>query len=109
MHLNDISADLLPGSAIHLLPILPLALLVADVPSSNLALWGLLITTAAGLIRGFLDARRQAEQHAYDIRLRELQAADVKSDLIRHRAETAAQIAENTELTRAALAQLATK
>ena len=72
-----------------LLALLPLALLFVDEgPTSQYALWGLLVTTAAGLVSQYLKDKREERRHKWEAEERE---------------KVAQKLEENTELTKATL------
>ncbi len=67
-------------------------LFVTDAPMNQFALWGLLITTAAGVVNHYLDNQRDVQRRRDEAEERE-----------RDRVRLAEKIDENTELTKATL------
>ncbi len=67
-------------------------LFVTDAPMNQFALWGLLITTAAGVVNHYLDNQRDAQRRKDEALERE-----------RDRQRIGQKIDENTELTKATL------
>lgn len=91
---------------VQILGIAPLGFLLLDpdapAPLTVVALFGLLITTAAGLIGRYLDNRRDQQRYERDEKRYELDRAErlanasaVRADLTQHRDVLKTAIAEN--------------
>jgi hypothetical protein len=80
-------------------------LMVADGPTSSIALWGMFLTLIAGLVGRWLDIRKEENRHKWEIEERAAQAAAIRADLVAHRDELTRAMAENTAITNAVLAK----
>jgi L-lactate utilization protein LutB len=73
--------------------------MVENGPTSEIALWGLLITTAGGLVGRWLDNRKELRHRKEDLEDRATRAREIREDLVMHRDEIASalrkQIYEN--------------
>ena len=93
--------------ALQLLGVVPLGFLILDpaapAPLTAVAVLGLLITTAAGLIGRWLDNRRDQQRYEREEKRYEMDraerlaaAAGIHTDLLVHREELKTAIAEHT-------------